>query len=229
MPAPDPGTDAASPGDSSSLPPAVVFDLDGTLVDSLPDIVTSFRLAFIAAGLPAPGEAEVRDAIGEPLDAMYARFVPTGRVDELCGRYRSHYAEHLADSSRPFPGVPALLEELGRRGYRRAVASTKRTATARRLVERTGLTSLLDHVEGTDAAPYKPAPDVVLRALAAVGGRGTWMVGDTVGDVEAGRAAGLATYAVSWGTHDAARLGRAQPSELQPDLSRLLELCPPQR
>jgi len=205
----------------------VVFDLDGTLVDSLPDIVASFLQAFGAAGLRAPSEAEVRAAIGEPLDAMYARFVPEAEVEGMCARYRAHYAEHLADSTRPFPGVSAVLRELGRRGYRRAIASTKRTDTARRVVERTRLRALLDHVEGTDAAPYKPAPDVVLRAVAAVGGRGAWMVGDTTGDVEAGHAAGLATYAVTWGTHDAGRLGRARPTELQPDLDRLLELCPP--
>lgn len=208
------------------LPPVVVFDLDGTLVDSLPDIVASFLHAFSAAGLAAPTAAAVRETIGEPLDAMYARFAPEEHVDALSALYRAHYAEHLADASRPFPGVRELLTELGCRGYRRAVASTKRTETARRLVERTGLEPFLDHVEGTDGAPYKPAPDVVLRAVAAVGGRGAWMVGDTTGDVEAGRAAGLATYAVTWGTHDAARLRRARPSELRADLRHLLELCP---
>lgn len=218
-----------SPSRAADAPPVIVFDLDGTLVDSLPDIVASFLHAFEAAGERAPCEAEVRAAIGEPLDAMYARFVPAGRVDTMCALYREHYADHLADSTRPFPGVPALLRELGRRGYLRAVASTKRTSTARRLAERMNLIPLLDHVEGTDAEPYKPAPDVVLRAVAAVGGRGAWMVGDTTGDVEAGRAAGLATYAVSWGTHDAQRLGRARPTELQPDLDRLFGLCPERR
>ena len=79
--------------------------------------------------------------LGQPLEAMYGAFAPAERVDALCRRYRAHYAEHLADRTRPFPGVPELLAELGARGYLRTVASTKRTETARRLVEATGLGS----------------------------------------------------------------------------------------
>lgn len=201
--------------------PVIVFDLDGTLVDSLPDILRSFLLAFEAEGLPAPSEADARATVGQPLDAMYRAFAPEARVDALCGHYRRHYAEHLTDRTAPYPGVPALLRDLGRRGYLRAVASTKRSVTARQLVDATGLTPLLDHVQGTDAAPYKPAPDVVLRAIAAAGGRGAWMVGDTASDVQAGKAAGLRTYAVSWGTHSAEQLAAAEPDALEPDLAAL--------
>ena len=204
--------------------PVIVFDLDGTLVDSLPDILRSFLHAFEREGLPAPDESAARVTLGQPLEAMYGAFAPAERVDALCRRYRAHYAEHLADRTRPFPGVPELLAELGARGYLRTVASTKRTETARRLVEATGLGSVLDHVEGTDAAPYKPAPDVVLRSLAAVGGRGAWMVGDTVGDIRAGQAAGLKTYAVTWGTQGADVLSAARPDRLEPDLTALLSL-----
>jgi len=206
--------------------PVIVFDLDGTLVDSLPDIVSSFLHAFEAARLPAPAEAAVWENLGQPLDSMFGRFAGAERIDELCRRYRTYYAGHLADRSRPYPGVVELLGELGQRGYLRVVASTKGTAIARRLVERVGLCDLLDHVEGTDAPPYKPAPDVVLRAIDAVAGRGAWMVGDTDGDVQAGRAAGLPTYAVTWGTQGDARLRAAAPTELAPDLGRLLALCP---
>ena len=201
--------------------PVIVFDLDGTLVDSLPDILRSFLLAFEAEGLPAPTEADARATVGQPLDAMYRAFAPEANVAALCRRYREHYAEHLSDRTAPYPGVPELLRELGERGYLRAVASTKRSDTARRLVDATGLTSLLDHVEGTDAAPYKPAPDVVLRAVAAAGGRGAWMVGDTAGDVQAGKAAGLRTYAVTWGTQGAEQLAAAGPDALEPDLAAL--------
>lgn len=204
--------------------PVIVFDLDGTLVDSLPDILTSFLHAFDEVGLPAPSESAVASTLGQPLEAMYGAFAPAERVDALCQSYRAHYDAHMTDRSRPFPGVPELLAELGRRGYLRAVASTKRTATAFRLAEATGLTGLLDHVEGSDAGPYKPAPDVVLRALEAVGGRGVWMVGDTAGDVLAGRAAGLRTYAVTWGTHGAETLASARPDALEPDLAALPSL-----
>ena len=204
--------------------PVIVFDLDGTLVDSLPDILSSFLEAFAREGLPAPQEDAVRATLGQPLEAMYAAFAPEGRVDALCRSYRAHYAEHLSDRSRPFPGVPELLALLHDRGYLCTVASTKRTRTARQLVEATGLEPLLDHVEGSDAAPYKPAPDVVLRSVAAVGGQGVWMVGDTAGDILAGRAAGLKTYAVTWGTQTADQLAEAAPDRLERDLTVLATL-----
>jgi phosphoglycolate phosphatase len=208
-----------------SRPRAVVFDLDGTLVDSLPDIVWSFRAAFDAAGLPVPDEPAVRALIGAPLEEMAAAFV-AGRteIDGVCDAYRRIYPQHFTDRTAPFPGVPELLDDLRSAGFRTAVATTKRSWMARRLVDAVGLAERLDHVQGTDGIPHKPAPDVVLAALAALDAEGTWMVGDTVGDLRAGRAAGLRTYAVSWGTHDAERLAEAEPDALEPDLGRLLAL-----
>ncbi|HEX7005107.1 MAG TPA: HAD-IA family hydrolase [Trueperaceae bacterium] len=204
--------------------PVIVFDLDGTLVDSLTDIVVSFRQAFGELGLDQPEEEAVKALIGRPLDEMYARFAPAARVAALSASYRRHYPKNFTRNSRIFPGVADVLTELRRRGNRLAVATTKRTEMALALVEATGIASYLDHVQGTDDFPHKPAPDVVLRAAAAVGGSPAWMVGDTTADIEAGRAAGAATYAVTWGTHDEATLAGARPDLLEPDLSRLLEV-----
>ncbi|XXF75133.1 HAD-IA family hydrolase [Myxococcaceae bacterium GXIMD 01537] len=208
---------------------AVVFDLDGTLVDSLPDIIASFIHGFSRVGLPAPSEGEVHALIGQPLQDMYARFVPAHQVDALCVAYREHYAVHCTRSTRPFPGVLGVLEGLRERGYKLAVATTKRTDMARHVVAALGLTGHLDHVQGTDGFPHKPAPDVILRALGALGAEGLWMVGDTTHDMHAGRAAGLRTYGVTWGTHDAATLQAAGPDAVQPDLSGLLAHLPPLR
>lgn len=206
---------------------AVVFDLDGTLIDSLPDIVWSFRAAFEAEALPAPDEAAVRARIGAPLEEMVAAFVAdAGRVGPVCDAYRRIYPRHFTERTRPFPGVREVLGELRRRGWALAVATTKRGEMARRLVEALGLDAHLDHVQGTDDMPHKPAPDVVLRALAALDAEGAWMVGDTVSDLQAGRAAGLRTYGVSWGTHDAERLRTARPDALHGDLWPLLTLLP---
>lgn len=210
----------------SSRPPVIVFDLDGTLVDSLADIIASFRHAFGELGIDTPDEEAVRLLIGRPLDEMYGQFVEPRRIAALSAAYRRHYPRNFTRNSRIFPGVREVLGELRERGYHLAVATTKRTQMALALVEAVGLAPHLDHVQGTDDFPHKPAPDVVLRAAAALGGRAEWMVGDTIGDIEAGRAAGAATYGVTWGTQDAEVLGRAKPDLLEPDLARLLEVVP---
>ena len=206
-----------------SRPRAIVFDLDGTLVDSLPDIVGAFRDAFVEHGLPTPPEAAVRDLVGLPLDTMYAAFAPLELVAALSASYRRLYPQRFTRNSRPFPGVPEALATLRSRGFRLAVATTKRSDMAERLIAAMGLSEALDVVQGTDGFPHKPAPDVVQRALAALDADGVWMVGDTVHDIEAGRAAGLATYAVTWGTHDADRLRTARPDRLEATLEPLLE------
>lgn len=201
---------------------ALVFDLDGTLVDSLPDIVASFRAAFHACGMEAPDEPSVRALIGKPLEEMYGVFTDDpDRVAALARAYRRIYPQRFTEATRPFPGVVPMLDELRDRGWRLAVATTKRSEMAARLVEALGLDTHLDHVQGTDGFPHKPAPDVVRRALDALGSEGVWMVGDTVSDLRAGRAAGLRTFGVTWGTHSRARLAEADPDVLEDDLTRL--------
>jgi phosphoglycolate phosphatase len=203
----------------------IVFDLDGTLVDSLPDIIASFQYGFTRLGLRVPSDTEVKAQIGHPLEAMYAHFAPE-HVAALCAQYREHYPLNFTTRSRPYPGVVEVLGLLRQRGYRIAIATTKRTEMARRFVEALGLSSAVDHVQGTDGFPHKPAPDVIHRALAALDSQGLWMVGDTTHDILAGKAAGLRTYAVTWGTHDEALLASVAPDVLHPDLSRLLAQLP---
>jgi phosphoglycolate phosphatase len=204
-------------------PKTIVFDLDGTLVDSLPDILRSFRRSFEVLGLPVPGEDAVREHVGKPLEEMYAHFAPEGHVEALAAEYRRYYPKHFTDHSRPFPGVLELLGTLRAEGYLIAVATTKRSDMARALVKALDLERYLDHVQGTDGFPSKPAPDVIFRALSRLSGEGTWMVGDTTHDVLAGKAADLKTYAVSWGSHDQKRLASASPDVLAGSLDGLLE------
>lgn len=205
-------------------PKTIVFDLDGTLINSLPDIINSFCYGFTKLGLPVPDTTAVRAEIGKPLEAMYASFAPADQVAALCTCYREHYIKHFTDQTRPYPGVTELLAQLRQAGFKSVVATTKQSFMATRLLSALGLDRLIDHIQGTDGFPHKPAPDVILHALAAVGGEGLWMVGDTVADIAAGKAAGLKTYAVSWGTHDAATLASASPDVLAATLTPLLEL-----
>lgn len=202
----------------------VVFDLDGTLVDSLPDIIASFRAAFERHGWEPPVEASVRRLIGQPLETMARAFrSDEGEVQAVCDAYREIYPQRFTERTRPYPGVREVLASLRARGWLLAVATTKRSWMAERLVEAVGLDAAIDHVQGTDGFPHKPAPDVIHRALRALGAPGAWMVGDTVHDLQAGRAAGLRTFGVTWGTHPRERLAEAEPDALEDDLASLPE------
>lgn len=204
--------------------PVIVFDLDGTLVDSLEDIIYSFRHAFGEHGLEAPEEKAVRALVGRPLDEMYGNFVDGERIPALAAAYRRHYPKNFTRRTRIFPGVLDVLCALREEGFLLAVATTKRTAMARALVSAVGLEDWVDHVQGTDDFPHKPAPHVVQLAAQVAGGDAAWMVGDTVGDILAGKAAGARTYAVTWGTDDEAKLAGARPDAMGEDLGELPEI-----
>jgi phosphoglycolate phosphatase len=190
---------------------AIVFDLDGTLVDSFDDISAAFRRSFHVAGCDPPEVALVRSMIGKPLRDMYAAWAPADALDALVAEYRRDYSERCADRTRPFPGIVDLLDDLRVRGHGLAVATTKTTWMACTVLARLGIEDRLDHVQGTDGFAHKPAPDVITHALAGVGRPGTWMIGDAVTDIAAGRTAGLRTCAVTWGVHSETELRGAQP------------------
>lgn len=200
---------------------AVVFDLDGTLVNSEGDIVTSFLQAFSEHSLEPPQQDEVVKLIGAPLDEMYATFAPDELVHKLSASYREHYAQNFTATTRPYAGVPEVLALLKERGYLLVIATTKGTEMASSLLTALELRSHIDHVQGTDGFPPKPSPEVILRALAAVGAEGTAMVGDTARDVHAGAAAGLLTYGVTWGAGSAHALSAAGADVVASDLSEL--------
>ncbi len=206
---------------------AIVFDLDGTLVDSFDDICAAFCRSFHVVSHAAPAPAVVRTMIGKPLREMYAPWVPASAIETLVAEYRRDYAERCADQTRPYPGIVALLEDLRSRGHLLAVATTKTTAMARTVVARLGLEPHLDHVQGTDGFPHKPAPDVIERALAGLASPGVWMIGDATTDVQAGRAAGLRTCAVTWGVHAAADLRAADPDAVADSVDALRSLLLP--
>ncbi|BCS34283.1 haloacid dehalogenase [Luteitalea sp. TBR-22] len=193
---------------------AIVFDLDGTLVDSLDDITAAFRRSFHVIGAEPPPPDAVRLLIGKPLREMYAPWAPADVLDDLVAEYRRDYSQRCADRTRPFPGIVPLLSELRASGHALAVATTKTSWMARTVVERLGIADALDHVQGTDDFPHKPAPDVIHHALKGVGRPGAWMVGDAPSDVAAGRAAGLRTCAVTWGVGEEGHLRAAEPDAL---------------
>ena len=201
-----------------------MFDLDGTLVDSFDDISAAFRRSFHVAGCEPPEVEVVRSMIGKPLRDMYAPWAPADALDALVAEYRRDYSERCAERTRPYPGIVDLLEDLRRRGHGLAVATTKTTWMACTVLARLGIEDRLDHVQGTDGFPHKPAPDVITHALAGVGRPGAWMIGDAVTDIAAGRAAGLRTCAVTWGVHSEAQLRKAEPDAVATTVDELRTL-----
>jgi phosphoglycolate phosphatase len=194
----------------------ICFDLDGTLVDSTADI----RAALVhALAMVPPADVRLDEhalscaGLGLPLDEFYALARPAPHPqagDEGRHRfieaYRSYYHAHLLDKTRPFDGVAETLELVkplrasGR--LRTAVATTKKTLTAERVLGGLGLAHHFDLILGTEAPmPHKPAPDLLLACARRLDRdpRSGLMVGDTERDVLAGRAAGMRTCGVTYG------------------------------
>ncbi|UGQ13423.1 HAD-IA family hydrolase [Yinghuangia sp. ASG 101] len=208
-------------------PQAVVFDLDGVIVDSF----GVMRQAFLAAYAEVVGDGP---APFEEYSRHLGRYFPDimrimGLPPELEGPFvRESY--RLAHQVTVFDGVPDLLAELTGRGLRLAVATGKSGPRARTLLEQLGLLGYFDHVLGSDEVPRaKPAPDIVLRALELLGvaRERAMMVGDAVTDLTSARGAGVTAVAALWGETDEAALLAEAPDAVLRRPADLLALCPP--
>ena len=199
----------ASQGDRCGWPQAILFDLDGTLVDSVPDLTTAINLALSAEGLAPLGEAEVRLMVGLGATklverAFAARAMPlSGEALSLrTARMLDAYAQCLTDNTKALPGAADMLAAYHRARVRIAVVTNKPEAPSRSILANLGLADHVDVVVGGDTGPArKPAPDMLLHAAQSLGIHPSraLMVGDTVHDVEAARAAGMAVLVVEGG------------------------------
>ncbi len=146
-------------------PRLVIFDLDGTLVDSIPTIVNG--VAYALAGIHIhPRPEEIRAQVGKPLDQIFQNVMPIPfppLADQLVAAYKHYYHAHSLQESHVYPGIPELLRALG--PHRTAVATTKPTGAATWLLQGLGILPLLGHVQGTDGFPPKPEPHVLLHTL----------------------------------------------------------------
>ncbi len=191
-------------------PPALLFDLDGTLVDTAPDLSAATDHVLEAFGRPRIGLAQVRQMVGDGALALIRRgFAASGPAPDeetLAAGHRlflEYYGAHVADTSLPFPGVTATLERLQGAGHRMAVCTNKPYRLSVMLLEQLGLARFFGAVVGGDSlAVRKPDPGHVTGTLAALGlptGAPAIMVGDSMNDVASARGAGLPVVAVSFG------------------------------
>jgi phosphoglycolate phosphatase len=187
----------------------VVFDLDGTLVDTAPDLIDTLNVVLARERLPQVPYDEARMMIGGGAKRMIEQglrrdgrsFTPTD-LDRMFEEFIAYYRAHIADRSRPFPGLDAALDRLAARGCRFAVCTNKLESLSRALLDALGMTSRFAAICGQDTfGVQKPDPETLRRTVAAAGGDLTRsvMVGDSGTDIAVAKAAGVPVVAVDFG------------------------------
>ena len=197
---------------------AVIFDLDGTLLNTLGDLTAAVNHALAAHGFPTRTEAQVRGYVGDGVRELIARACPPDTDPDtrasVLAAYLSYYAAHNADLTAPYEGIPTLLQELKGAGYRLAVVSNKHDPGVQALTARF-FGDDMDLAVGADGTrPLKPAPDNLLYAMERleIAPADVWYVGDSAQDVMTARAAGVKCIAVTWGFQDEDRLRAENPT-----------------
>ncbi len=208
----------------------IVFDLDGTLIDTAPDLIDTLNVVFAREGLPPVPYETARNLIGGGARMMIARgieaedrTVAPAELERLFQDFLAHYSEHIADRSQPFPGLTDALDALAANGSRFAVCTNKLEYLSVLLLKQLGLAQRFAVICGQDTfGVQKPDPEVLRRTIAAAGGtlRKAIMIGDSLTDIRTARAAGIPVIAVDFGYTD------RPVSELGPDriISRFAEL-----
>jgi phosphoglycolate phosphatase len=201
--------------------PTIVFDLDGTLIDTAPDLVDTLNVVFAREGWPPVPYETARNTIGGGARMMIARgiaaegiAVAPAKLEQLFADFIAHYTEHLADRSRPFPGLIDALDVLASGGCRFAVCTNKLERLSVLLLKQLKLADRFAAICGQDTfGIQKPDPEVLRRTVTAAGGSlpHAIMIGDSVTDIRTARAAGIPVIAVNFGYSE------RPVSELGPD------------
>ena len=196
----------------------VVFDWDGTLMDSEAKIVNCFRCAAADVGAPVPAPEAVRGIIGLGLSEALAQLFPAAGVlerDRLTAAYREHFLERDATRMTLFPGVAEGLVQLRESGFLLGVATGKARRGLDRVLDETGTRHLFAASRCVDEAVSKPHPQMLRDILAAtgIGARDALMVGDTTFDLQMAAAAGMDALAVSYGAHPVEPLLAEEPRD----------------
>lgn len=204
--------------------PVYLFDIDGTILDSAPDICAAVQHVIVTNGASEREFAYLRSFVGLHLIDLFQDVFPgfsAEQIDGLIKQYRTNYLGRCHRETKLFPGAKEALSVLG---GRKSTATTKGTPTTRAVLTQFGVIDYFDHVQGTDGIPYKPAPDVLHAAMAALGAKPeeVLMVGDSTADMAAGKAAGVKTCAVRYGYGNQQAMAQLEPDYWVDDLRALV-------
>jgi phosphoglycolate phosphatase len=206
---------------------AVLFDFDGTLIDSYPAITASVNFVRAAHGLPPLAEEEVRRHVGRGAAYLMEHTVGPESVAADLARYRAHHPTVMVAGTHLLPGAREAITGLKKSGRRVGLCSNKPRAFSLELLNHMDLLAAFDVVLGPEDVPHpKPAPDLLLLAMQrlAVPATETLYVGDMTVDIQTARAAGVSVWVVPTGSDTEAALRQAGPDRLLHDLGDLTAL-----
>ncbi|MCX6647767.1 MAG: HAD family hydrolase [Candidatus Bathyarchaeota archaeon] len=208
----------------------IIYDLDGTLIDSMEAIVETFNRVVEEQGGEACQAEAIKEMIGLPLTEMFRRVLPEEKHDRLQAcwdRFIEIYADVGPAKTHILPGVEETLKHFKQAGYLQSVATTKRGDVATRLLGALGLRGYFDLILGINDVPApKPAPDIInltLERLRVKPGEAVFVEDTTIG-LEAGKKAGVYTVGVTTGTHDMQKLATMRPDCILNNLQELTRL-----
>jgi phosphoglycolate phosphatase len=184
----------------------LIFDLDGTLVDSSVDLTNALNHAIEPYGIEQLTVQKTISLVGEGITRLIEKLLGPEHADirpDVQDRFMEYYSAHLVEFTKPYPGVPETLASLHQ--YRKAVISNKREFLSKKVLQDLGLLRHFDAVLGSDSVEAKkpsPRPLITVMEMLGCGPGETVIVGDSNYDIEAGKAAGVGTVAVSYGYRD---------------------------
>ncbi|MES2201317.1 MAG: HAD-IIIA family hydrolase [candidate division FCPU426 bacterium] len=209
---------------------ALLFDLDGTLIDSTQDIAESANFLRMSLSLAPLPQAEIAAFIGDGVEKLVARLLGPdfqGDLDVEVKRFKAHYREHCVDHTRMYAGVEETLRLLAARGYKMAVVTNKPERISATILERLGVAGLFGSVVGGNSTSNKkPHPDPLRKACRdlRVTEAESCMIGDSHVDVESAFNAGLPSLALLGGIGDDRKMLEQKPSVVLEEFSQLSQL-----
>jgi HAD superfamily hydrolase (TIGR01549 family) len=206
----------------------LIFDVDGTLIDSKIDIADAQLWVLRQLGVDRWTREDIYPRIGRPLTETFKELLPLelhDRITEAKRMYIAHYRPRALDTTTLFPGVEETLAALHARHVPMAVATTKSSVTANRVLEHFGIRQYFVQVQGTDDTPAKPDPYVVNRILRAQSwtAETTALVGDSEVDILCAHNAGIQAWAVTWGSTPEARAIELGADRIVRNITELVE------